>query len=126
MAVDKESFLKEREGLKEDGIVYKFVTQIFFLTMECFHMSLIKMIQEYSRISREFVEIEQEKKNIEEGRSMWQNLPVAASYQRVLDKIDQRMKELVDMRIVFDMHLQDENFKKSTGYFVNFLLNLHW
>lgn len=107
---------------------YNFITQIFFSALNYCQIGPLRLIREYGMISREFIELEQEQKRLQETRSAWSRLPNALMIERFLKKIGERMRELVDLRIAFDLHLQDPTFKRSTlgllGFFARYYESL--
>ena len=102
-----------------------FITQIFFLSMQFFKLGPLRLIQEYGTSSREFNEIEQELKRLEETRSTWSIHPNAPMISKFIDKIKGRMRELVDIRISHDFHLMNPITKKSTVALISFFIAMY-
>ena len=102
-----------------------FITQIFFLSLEFFKLGPLRLIQEYGTSSREFNEIEQELKRLEETRATWSVHPNAPMITRFMDKLRMRTRELVDIRISHDLHLTNATTKKSTVALISFFLALY-
>ncbi len=104
---------------------YNFITQIFFTALNFCKIGPLRLIQEYGTISREFIELEQEQKRLQESRATWVRLPNAPMIERFLAKIAQRMRELMDLRIAFDLHLQEATFKRSTLALLSFFARFY-
>ena len=102
-----------------------FITQIFFLSMQFFKLGPLRLIQEYGTTSREFIEIEQELKRLEESRVTWSIHPNAPMIERFIEKIKGRMRELVDIRISHDFHLMNPITKKSTVALISFFISIY-
>lgn len=102
-----------------------FITQIFFLSLEFFKLGPLRLIQEYGTSSREFNEMEQELKRLEETKATWSVHPNAPMISRFMEKIRARMRELVDVRISHDFHLTNVTTKKSTVSLISFFLSLY-
>ena len=102
-----------------------FITQIFFLSMQFFKLGPLRLIQEYGTTSREFIEIEQELKRLEESRATWSSHPNAPMIERFIEKIKGRMRELVDLRISHDFHLMNPITKKSTVALISFFISIY-
>lgn len=99
-----------------------FISQIFFLSMQFLKLGPLRLIQEYGTTSREFNEIEQELKRLEDTRGTWSVAPNAPMISRFMEKIKGRMRELVDVRISHDFHLTNPTTKKSTVALISFFL----
>lgn len=102
-----------------------FITQIFCLSLEFFKLGPLRLIQEYGTSSREFNEMEQELKRLEETIATWSVHPNAPMIARFMEKIRVRMRELVDVRISHDFHLTNVTTKKSTFALISFFLSLY-
>lgn len=102
-----------------------FITQIFFLSLEFFKLGPIRLIQEYGTSSREFNEIEQEMKRLDETKATWSTNSNAPMIIRFMEKLRLRMRELVDVRISYDFHLTNVTTKKSTVALISFFLSLY-
>lgn len=104
---------------------FNFITQIFFLSLRFFQLGPLRLIQEYGTSSREFIEIEQELKRLEETRTTWSSMPNALMIQRFIEKMKGRMRELVDLRLSHDFHLMNPSGKKSTMALLAFFLSYY-
>ena len=93
--------------------------------MQFFKLGPLRLIQEYGTTSREFNEIEQELKRLEETHSTWSKQPNAPMITRFIEKLKGRMRELVDIRISHDLHLMNPVTKKSTVALISFFLALY-
>lgn len=122
--MDPHEFEVERES-RPNPTNPNFITQVFFLSMKFFKLGPLRLIQEYGTSSREFNEIEQELKRLEESRGTWSTQPNAPMITRFIEKIKGRMRELVDMRISHDFHLMNPVTKKSTVALISFFLSLY-
>ena len=112
-------------NLQSEPSPSNFITQIFFLCLQFMRLGPLRLIQEYGTTSREFNEIEQELKRLEETRSTWSVHPNAPMVTRFIEKIKGRMNELVDMRISHDFHLMNPVTRKSTFALISFFLALY-
>ena len=122
-AMDPHEFEAELNKLSlVDPVPANFITQIFFLAMQFLRLGPLRLIQEYGTTSREFNEIEQELKRLEETRATWSAAPNAPMIVRFIEKIKGRMRELVDVRISHDFHLTNATTKKSTVALISFFL----
>lgn len=119
-----ENLVKSLE-LATEPVPSNFITQIFFLSLQFFQLGPLRLIQDYGTTSREFIEIEQELKRLEETRSTWSAHPNAPMIVRFIEKIKGRMRELVDLRISHDFHLMNPITKKSTVALISFFLALY-
>ena len=116
----------EEEKSKNSGSVNaNFISQIFYLSLEFLKLGPLRLIQEYGSSSREFNEIEQEMKRLEETKSTWSVLPNAPMILRFMEKLRVRMRVLVDLRISLDFHLTNVPTKKSTVALISFFLSLY-
>lgn len=122
--MDPQEFEQEKSQNSGSGNV-NFITQIFYLSLEFFKLGPLRLIQEYGTSSREFNEIEQEMKRLEETKSTWSLHPNAPMILRFMEKLRLRMRELVDVRISHDFHLTNGTTKKSTVALISFFLSLY-
>lgn len=120
--MDPQEFEAELKKMDFNGAPANFITQIFFLAMQFLRLGPLRLIQEYGTTSREFNEIEQELKRLEETRATWSLAPNAPMIVRFIEKIKARMRELVDIRISHDFHLTNATTKKSTVALISFFL----
>ena len=93
--------------------------------MQFFKIGPIRLIQEYGATSREFNEIENELKRLEETRGTWSMAPNSLMISHFMEKLKKRMNELVDLRISYDFHLMNPIIKKSTIALISFFLALY-
>lgn len=114
---------KIKSGTKDENV--NFITQIFLLSMQFFKIGPIRLIQEYGTTSREFNEIENELKRLEETRGTWSVAPNSLMISNFIEKLKKRMNELVDLRISYDFHLMNPIIKKSTIALISFFLALY-
>lgn len=123
--MDPQEFEQELEKHNSGSENANFITQIFYLSLEYFKLGPLRLIQEYGTSSREFNEIEQEMKRLEETKSAWSVQPNAPMILRFMEKLRTRMRELVDLRISHDFHLTNGTTKKSTVALFSFFLSLY-
>lgn len=118
---------KEFESFQsnESSMEFNFITQIFFLSLQFFQLGPLRLIQEYGTSSREFNEIEQELKRLEETRNTWSSAPNSLMIQRFIEKMKLRMRELVDLRLSHDFHLMNGTSKKSIMALIAFFLSFY-
>lgn len=122
--MDPQEFENELKTMKSTSMTSSnFITQVFFLSLNFLRLGPLRLIQEYGSTSREFNEIEEELKRLEETRGSWSVAPNAPMILRFIEKLKNRTRELVDLRISHDFHLTSPNSKKSTVALISFFLS---
>ncbi|CAF0981335.1 unnamed protein product [Brachionus calyciflorus] len=104
---DKEKYLEWLNALPKSTEKPNFNTDIFFLTMNCHHISVISIISKYMRRVRVIKELNKNVEELKKSENNWKNTPLANRYRKIIQRFQNKVKVSVfDLIVKFMFQLK--------------------
>jgi len=104
----------------EEKKQFKFITEMYFLTHYSLHIGATSIIHRYDDFLREYSQLQQRKKELNQTRNSWSQTPRAMFIEGYLKKLDDEINRMTQFKLSMDAHMFESGFVKNSMEFYGF------
>lgn len=107
------------QAMTEGKPSYGFVTELFFLTMRCYHVGMISSFSRYERFMGRMKELQESIERANERRSEWENAPFANQTRAALAERQEELEYMNRQRVSMLAQMFESNSLKMAARYMS-------